>query len=125
MREPSVLQKKSKRFAVRIVRLYQTLCAENQEYVLSKQILRSGTSIGANVAEATCAMSRRDFLGKIYIAYKECAETRYWLELLYDTDYISLEMYRSLDADCFELYKILTASIKTTKKALDQAAPRN
>ena len=73
---------KSKRFAVRIVRLYQYLCEEKREFVLSKQILRSGTSIGANLAEAECAISKKDFLSKIYIALKECSETLYWLELL-------------------------------------------
>ena len=74
---------KSKRFAVRIIKLYQYLCEEKHEYVISKQLLRSGTSIGANLAEAECAISRKEFLAKVYIALKECAETKYWLELLW------------------------------------------
>ena len=78
---------KSKRFAVRIVNLYKYLCNEKKEFVLSKQILRSGTSIGANIAESECAISRRDFLAKVYIALKECAETLYWLDLLYETEF--------------------------------------
>lgn len=74
---------KSKRFAVRIVNLYKYLCDNRKEYVLSKQVLRSGTSIGANLAEAESAMSKRDFLAKVYVALKECSETIYWLELLH------------------------------------------
>ena len=80
---------KSKKFAVRIVRLYRYLCDEKKEYVLSKQLLRSGTSIGANIAESECAISEKDFLSKIYIALKESAETIYWLDLLFETDYLS------------------------------------
>ena len=76
---------KSKRFAIRVVHLYQYLCREKNEYTLSKQFLRSGTSIGANLAESECAMSKKDFLAKVYIALKECNETLNWLELLYDT----------------------------------------
>ena len=78
---------KSKVFAVRIVRLYKHLCSCKQEYVLSKQLLRSGTSIGANVAEALCGISKKDFLSKMYIAFKECLETQYWLEILSETDF--------------------------------------
>ena len=88
MAESITVQQKSRLFAVRIVRLYQYLCREKNEYVLSKQLLRSGTSIGANVAESECAFSRKDFLAKMYIAFKECNETLYWLDLLYDTDYL-------------------------------------
>ena len=104
---------KSKRFAVRIIRLYQYLCSEKKEYVISKQLLRSGTSIGANLAEAQCAISRSDFLSKIYIALKETSETMYWLELLYQTDYLTEEQYRSVNRDALELRKMLTASTKT------------
>ena len=91
---------KSKRFAVRIVNLYKYLCGEKKEFVLSKQVLRSGTSIGANIAESECAISEKDFLSKIYIALKECAETIYWLDLLFETDYLSDEQYKSIIGDC-------------------------
>lgn len=104
---------KSKKFAVRIVRLYQHLCDEKKEFVLSKQLLRSGTSIGANLAEAECAISRKDFLSKVYIALKECAETQYWLELLTETDYLSERQLQSINADCLELRKMLSATTKT------------
>lgn len=104
---------KSKRFAVRIVNLYKYLCEDKKEFVLSKQLLRSGTSIGANIAESECAMSDKDFLAKIYIALKECAETVYWLELLFETDYLSEKEHNSIKADCEELRKILSATTKT------------
>ena len=107
---------KSKRFDVRIVKAYQYLCEEKKEYVLSKQLLRSGTSIGANLAEAETAISRSDFQAKIYIALKECAETLYWLELLRDTDYLSQAMFQSMYSDCEELRKILSATTKTLKE---------
>ena len=96
---------KSKKFAVRIVNLYKYLCNDMKEYVLSKQILRSGTSIGANIAESECAVSKKDFLSKLYIALKECAETLYWLDLLYDTEYLSHHAYISIRSDCEELKK--------------------
>ena len=104
---------KSKKLAVRIVRLYQYLCNEKKEFVLSKQLLRSGTSIGANLAEAECAISRKDFLSKVYIALKECSETLYWLELLEETDYLTKQEFQSLNADCEELKKMLSATTKT------------
>ena len=104
---------KSKLFAIRIVRLYQYLSNEKKEYTLSKQLLRSGTRIGANLAESDCAISRRDFLSKIYIALKECSETLYWLELLHETDYLQDAEFRSIYADCEELRKMLSSSTKT------------
>lgn len=107
---------KSKVFAVRIVRLYKYLCDEKHEFVLSKQLLRSGTSIGANLSEALYGISRKDFLSKVYISLKECAETKYWLELLYSTEYLSDLEYKSIDADCTELVKLLTSITKTTSK---------
>ena len=110
----SIIFEKSKSFAVRIVRLYKYLCLNKREYVLSKQILRSGTSIGANIAEARCAISKKDFLSKIYIALKETAETLYWLELLYDTDFLTEKEYLSLVSDCNELRKMLSSTTKTT-----------
>ena len=87
---------KSKEFAIRIVKLYQYLCEEKKEFILSKQLLRSGTSIGANLAESEYAISRNDFLSKIYIALKETSETLYWLELLKKTDYLTESQYESL-----------------------------
>ena len=114
MSNDSILKVKSMEFAKRIVRLYQFLTREKQEYVMSKQILRSGTSIGANIAEAIYGSSRKDFVSKLYIAEKESAETRYWLELLNSCDYIPDDLYRSLDKNCRELLSMLAASIKSS-----------
>lgn len=114
--EAETVKYKSKKFAVRIVNLYKFLCDEKKEFVLSKQILRSGTSIGANMAEAECAISRKDFLAKIYIALKECAETLYWLDLLHETEYITDIQYSSLQSDCEELRRMLSATTKTLTK---------
>ena len=100
------VQEKSRRFAVRIVRLYQYLTTEQKEYVLSKQLLRSGTSIGANIAESSCAISKKDFLSKMYVAFKECNETLYWLDLLHDTHYLTDKSYNSIYSDCRELHKL-------------------
>ena len=104
---------KSRRYAVRIVNLYKYLCESKKEYVLSKQILRSGTSIGANLAEAECAISRNDFLSKIYVALKECAETLYWLDLLHSTNYLTDAEFESLYMECDEIKKILSSTTKT------------
>ena len=113
MARDSVTLDKSKNFAIRIVRLYQYLCTEKKEFVLSKQLLRSGTSIGANLAEAIYGISDKDFLSKMYISLKECAETKYWLELLFKTDYLTEQQYRSINEDCTELINLLTSSAKT------------
>ena len=115
MDETKTVRYKSKKFAVRVVRLYQFLCEEKREYILSKQVLRSGTSIGANIAESECAISRKDFLSKIYIALKECSETLYWLELLRDTDYLTAEQAASLMQDCTELRNMLSSTTKTMR----------
>lgn len=104
---------KSFEFAVRIVNLYKHLANTQKEYVLSKQILRCGTSIGANVAEAQRGQSKADFAAKMNIALKEANETQYWLKLLYRTDYINQVQYESLNADLSELLKILTSICKT------------
>lgn len=112
---------KSKKFAVRIVRLYKYLCDEKKEYVLSKQLLRSGTSIGANIAESECAISEKDFLSKIYIALKESAETIYWLDLLFETDYLSEIEYKSMKDDCEELRKMMSSTTKTMNSKLNSA----
>ena len=119
MKENNIILAKSKKFAVRIVRLYKYLCEEKHEYVLSKQILRSGTSIGANVSEALCGISKKDFLSKMYIAFKECVETQYWLDLLNDTEFLSMAEYQSINNDCEELRKLLSSITKTTQDQLN------
>ena len=106
---------KSKRFALRIIKLYKFMIAEHKEYVLSKQVLRSGTSIGANVREATRGQSKPDFYSKMNIALKECDETEYWLELLFESGYISKKAFCSIHGDCEEILKILVAITKTQK----------
>lgn len=103
-------------FAIRTIKLYQFLCNEKKEYVMSKQVLRSGTSIGANIVEAECGISKKDFLSKMYIAYKECAETSYWLLLLYRTEYITEEQYTSVKVDCDTLMRMLSSITKTTEE---------
>lgn len=112
-------RQKSLKFAVRIVNLSRYLREEKKEFTLAKQVLRSGTSIGANLAEASAAFSRKDFLAKTYIAFKECSETLYWLELLKETEYIDLNMYQSMQQDCEELRKILSSITKTTKDSMN------
>ena len=107
---------KSKAFAVRIIKLYKFLRDEKQEYAISRQIVRSGTSIGANLAEAEYGITRREFATKLYIALKECAETAYWLELLHDTEYLADEQYESLDRDCQEIRRMLSAATKTIRQ---------
>lgn len=104
---------KSKSFALRIVRLYNYLVDNKKEFVLSKQILRSGTSIGANLSEAICAISKKDFMSKIYVALKESNETQYWLDLLKEAGFISAGQYSDLYKDCNEITKILNATTKT------------
>lgn len=109
------LNDKAMAFAVRIVNLYKWLCDEKREYVLSKQLLRSGTSIGANIAESKSAISQADFVSKIYIASKECRETQYWIELLYRTDYLNEKQYLSIKEDSEEIGKFLSSITKTMK----------
>ena len=113
----SILKQKSLHFAQRIVRLYQFLTSEKRETVMSKQILRSGTSIGANIAEAIYGSSRKDFAAKLQIARKEAAETLYWLELLQSCNYLSDKQYESLSEDCRELIAILTSTNKTLEES--------
>ena len=115
MKEENQIAEKSKAFAVRIIRLYQHLSREKQEFILSKQILRSGTSIGANIKEANSAQSKADFIAKTQIALKEASETEYWLELLTETEYISEKAGDSLLEDCKELVRMITAILKTAK----------
>jgi len=113
----NVLREKSHSFALRIVKAYKYLIAEKKEFVLSKQLLRAGTSIGANVAEANQGQSRPDFISKLSIALKESLETEYRLNLLRDSDFLTSEQTASLLVDCRELIRILTSSIKTTKRS--------
>jgi four helix bundle protein len=115
MSKQNVLKEKSLNFAIRIVKLSQYLKAEQKEFVLSKQILRSGTSIGASIRESKNAASSKDFLHKLTIALKEADETAYWLELLYKSEFLEEKLYESLQTDCDEIISILTASIKTLK----------
>jgi four helix bundle protein len=111
----NIIQIKSYAFAVRIVKVYQNLCDEKKEYVLSKQLLRSGTSIGANIEEAIGGQSEKDFYAKLTIAYKEARETHYWIRLLTDTNYLSKEENKSLINDVDELLKIIGSIQKTLR----------
>ena len=111
----NVVRDKSKAFAIRIIRLVQTLQNEQREFVLSNQIKKSGTSIGANVRESKNAQSRADFISKLQIALKESDETEYWLELLFETGYINQNIFNSLMADNKELTAILTSIIKSSR----------
>ena len=117
----SILSAKSYAFALRIVRLYQHMADERREYVLSKQVLRSGTSIGANIEESVHAQSKVDFIHKLSIAQKEACETNYWLRLLRDSVYIEEKLAESFLKDCEEIQRLLTVSIKTAKKNLKEA----
>lgn len=111
----SLTYEKAYSFAIRIVKAYQYLLSDKKEFVLSKQLLRSGTSIGANVTEANGAISKSDFSAKLSIAYKECLETKYWLSLLKDTGFLDEKMFLSLFADADEIAKMLFTIIKTTR----------
>ena len=119
----SIIAKKAYAFALNIVTLYKQLIEEKREYVLSKQLLRSGTSIGANVNEAICAQSKRDFVHKLSIALKETRETDYWLHLLKDSSYITIECFDKTISDCTEIFKILSSIILTTKQKYFAAKP--
>ena len=112
----SIAYDKSVAFAIRIVHLYKHLIDNKKEFVMAKQILRSGTSIGANLAEARFGISDKDFLSKIYISLKECSETAYWLNLLHKTDYITDSQFESINSDCVEIMRILNATTKTMTK---------
>ena len=110
-----IIQEKSFRFAVRVVKLCKFLQSEKKDYMIYKQLFRCGTSIGANIAEAQQAQSRPDFISKLSIALKEAYEANYWLRLLYETQYLSEEAYRSLINDCDEIERLLISIVKTTK----------
>jgi four helix bundle protein len=111
----NIVAEKSFCFAIRIVRLYQYLSQQKQEKIMSRQLLKSGTSIGANIREAIRGQSRNDFVSKLNIALKEASETEYWIELLYRTDYITEKEYNSISGECKELNKILISIVRTTK----------
>ena len=119
MKTDNVIVEKSKAFAIAVVRLYQQISSERKEYVLSRQFVKSGTSIGANVHEAVRAQSHADFISKMSIALKEAEETEYWLDLLHETDYVDDSAYHSIQSQNGELLRLLMAICKTanTKKA--------
>ena len=112
----NVVAGKSKNFAIRIIKFYKYLCDEKKEFVLSKQILRSGTSIGANIRESKNAQSKADFISKMNIALKEADETAYWMELLWESEIIEKSQVKDLYELNTELIKLLTAIIKSSKK---------
>ena len=112
----NVLRDKSYAFALKIVQMYKEIVEKKKEYVLSKQVLRAGTSIGAIVRESEYAQSKADFINKLSIALKEASETDYWLSLLYDSKYITQGQYNEVSSLCKELIKITTASINTSKR---------
>ena len=116
MKTDNVIVDKSKAFALRIINLYKYLCEEKHEYILSKQLVRSGTSIGANIMEAIRGQSNADFTAKMNIALKEASETEYWLDLLHGSDYLTNEQFDSINSDCVEILKILTAIINSSRK---------
>ena len=115
MNKDNALQNKSYAFALRVIKAYKYLCDDKKEFVLSKQLLRSGTSIGANVEEANGGQSEKDFFAKISISYKEARETRYWIRLLTDSGYIAETQSVSLLTDCEELLKIIGAIQRTIR----------
>ena len=118
-KDDNIVVQKSYAFSLRCVRLYKYLCSRDGNYIIGKQLLRSGTSIGANVREALRAQTRPDFITKLNVALKEASETEYWIELLRDSDYISSSQAESMLADCVELLKILT-SIRNQKRTAIQ-----
>ena len=111
----NIIVGKSMDFAVRIVNLYKYLCNDKNEFVLSKQLLRSGTSVGANVREAIYGQSKADFVSKMSVALKEASETGYWLELLHKTEYLTDEQFKSINIDYEEMMKLLTSIVKSSK----------
>jgi len=114
----NIIKDKSFNFAIRIVNLYKFLCEEKKEYIISKQLMKSGTSIGANVSEADRAVSKKEFVNKSSIALKEANESQYWIELLYKTNYLDDVQYESLKKDIAEINKILVAIVKKSSNNL-------
>jgi four helix bundle protein len=115
----NIALEKSRKFAIRIYNLHKHLCEEKCEYVLAKQVLRSGTSIGANLSEAQYSVSKKEFLVKTTISLKECAETEYWLDLLKETNLLTSEEYTSIIKDCQDILHLLIATVKTIRKKSD------
>jgi four helix bundle protein len=115
MKKENITYEKAYKFAIRVVKAYQYISTEKKEFILSKQMLRNGTSIGANISEADGAISKADFSNKISIAYKECLETKYWLSLLKDTGYLSQKSFQSIYQDADEIGKILFSILKKTR----------
>lgn len=115
MQKENVVYNKAYQFAIRIVKAYEFLIKEKKMYKVAEQLLKSGTSIGANLSEANGAISKGDFSAKVSIAYKECLETKFWISLLKDTNYIDEKTYSSISADAEELSKLLFAILKTTR----------
>ncbi len=124
-KDDNVVVQKSYAFSLRCVKLYKYLCSRDGNYIIGKQLLRSGTSIGANVREALRAQTRPDFITKLNVALKEASETEYWIELLRDSDYISSSQAESMLADCVELLKILTSIVKKSKENSDTIRIKN
>ncbi len=124
MERQSIVGEKSLASAKRVAKCYRFLLDKKKETILSKQILRSGTSIGANIREGLFAQSRKDFISKMNIALKEAGETDYWLEIIYSADYLTEVEYKSLKKDTDELIKMLSSIVKTTKENT-QKSPRN
>jgi four helix bundle protein len=118
MKQDNVALEKSKQFAIKIYNLYKRLCGVNKEYVLAKQLLRSGTSIGANLSESQYSISKKEFLVKVTISLKECAETEYWLDLMKQVNLLNSGEYTSIMTDCHDLLHLLIAIVKTTKQNL-------
>lgn len=114
-KNPNIIIDKTYEFAKRIVKLYIHLSKEKNEYILSKQILRSGTSIGANIEEAQGGQSKKDFIAKTQISYKEAKETRYWLRLLKDTEILEYKLAESLLLDCDEIIRIISSILRSSK----------
>ena len=114
----NIVEKKSFAFALRVIKLYKFLCAEKQEFVLSKQLLRSGTAIGALIKETEHAQSKKDFVNKMSIALKDANESEYWLMLLFSSEYIDEKSYNSIVLDCKELIKLLISIVKSSKNGI-------
>ncbi len=117
----NTLQTKSFLFAIRIIKLYQYLTSNKKEFVLSKQLLRTGTSVGASIREAQNAESKADFIHKLSVAQKECDETIYWLELLNEADYLNEKEFKSISVEANELLKMIRSAIITSKKSIHKS----
>ena len=111
----NIALEKSRSFAIRVYNLYKYLCNEKHEYTMAKQLLRCGTSIGANLTEAQYSISRKEFLAKVHISLKECAETEYWLDLLKETGLLTPNEHESIVKDCKELLRLLISTTKTLR----------